>query len=54
VWSPEGVTSGAELCWDGSRLRCAEAVGAGENVSWYFPVADSLAFYGPSYGVSVW
>lgn len=54
VWSPEGVTSGAQLYWDGSRYRCAAAVGAGQNVSWYFPIADSLAFYGPAYGVSVW
>jgi streptogrisin C len=53
-WSPEGVTSGAQLYWDGSRYRCAAAVGAGENVSWYFPVADSLAYYGPAYGVSMW
>ena len=54
VWSPEGVTSGAQLYWDGSRYRCAAAVGAGESVSWYFPIADSLAWYGPRYGVSTW
>lgn len=54
TWSPEGVTSGAQLYWDGSRYRCAAAVGAGQNVSWYFPIADSLAYYGPAYGVTVW
>jgi streptogrisin C len=54
VWSPEGVTSGAQLYWDGSRYRCAEAVGAGESVSWYFPIADSLAYYGTAYGVTTW
>ncbi|GAB1516253.1 S1 family peptidase [Actinophytocola sp. KF-1] len=53
-WTPEGVTSGAQLYWDGSRYRCAAAVGAGQNVSWYFPIADSLAYYGPAYGVSMW
>ncbi|MGB3437856.1 MAG: S1 family peptidase [Actinophytocola sp.] len=53
-WSPEGVTSGAQLYWDGSRYRCAAAVGAGQNVSWYFPIADSLAYYGPVYGVTMW
>ncbi|MBB4910001.1 S1 family peptidase [Actinophytocola algeriensis] len=53
-WSPEGVTSGAQLYWDGSRYRCAAAVGAGQNVSWYFPIADSLAYYGPAYGVTMW
>jgi streptogrisin C len=54
VWSPEGVTSGARLYWDGTRDRCASAVGAGENVSWYFPIADSLAYYGSTYGVTMW
>ena len=54
VWSPEGVTSGAQLYWDGSRYRCAVAFGAGTNVSWYFPIADSLAYYGLAYGVTVW
>jgi streptogrisin C len=54
TWSAEGVTSGAQLYWDGSRYRCASAVGAGQNVSWYFPIADSMAYYGPAYGVTLW
>jgi streptogrisin C len=54
TWSAEGVTSGAQLYWDGSRYRCAQAVGAGTNVSWYFPIVDSLAYYGAVYGVTVW
>lgn len=53
VWSPEGVTSGAQLYWDGSRYRCGSAFGY-ENVSWYFPIADSLAYYGYKYGVTTW
>jgi hypothetical protein len=24
------------------------------NVSWYFPIADSLPYYGARYGVTVW
>ena len=53
VYAAEGVTSGATLRSDGSRLRCLSAFG-GENVSWYFPIADSLAYYGPGYNVSLW
>lgn len=53
VWSPEGVTSGAELYWDGSRYRCGSVFGYA-NVSWYFPIADSLAYYGAVYGVTTW
>ena len=53
VWSPEGVTSGAQLYWDGSRYRCGAVFGYA-NVSWYYPIADSLAYYGPRYGVSTW
>lgn len=52
-YAAEGVTSGATLHWDGSRYRCLSAFGE-TNVSWYFPIADSLAYYGPKYGVSVW
>ena len=52
-YAAEGVSSGAQLASDGSRLRCLSAFGQ-QNVSWYFPIADSLAYYGPKYGVSVW
>lgn len=44
----EGVVSGATL----NAGRCLEKVGQ-RNVSWYFPIADSLAYYGPRYGVVV-
>jgi streptogrisin C len=53
VWSTEGVTSGAQMYWDGSRLRCGE-VGGLDNFSWYFPIADSLSHYGPTYGLTTW
>lgn len=49
----EGVTSGASMVWDGSRYRCRAAFGQ-QNVSWYYPIADSLAYYGPKYGVTTW
>jgi streptogrisin C len=49
--SAEGVTSGAVLY--GASRRCGQAVGQ-PTVSWYFPIADSLAYYGPKYGVTVW
>lgn len=47
----EGVTSGASLY--GTAKRCGSAVGQ-PTVSWYFPIADSMAYYGPKYGVQVW
>lgn len=53
VYSPEGVTSAAQLRSDGTRLRCLQAFGL-QNVSWYFPIADSLAWYGPRHGVTMW
>ena len=55
TWSyaAEGVTSGAQLWTKDGALRCGQAVGQ-PNVSWYFPIADSLGYYGPKYGVSVW
>jgi streptogrisin C len=55
VYSAEGVTSGARMRSDGSRPRCLSAFGQ-QNVSWYFPIADSLAHYGhpTSYNVSLW
>lgn len=49
VWSPEGVTSGAQLIFG----RCLSTWGF-TNVSWYFPIADSLSYYSWAYGVSVW
>jgi streptogrisin C len=53
----EGVTSGASLIeWDGAR-RCIGAIFGWlglQNSSWYFPIADSLAYYGPRYGVTTW
>jgi streptogrisin C len=54
TWTPEGVSSGAQTSWDGDRWRCATAVGAEENISWYYPIAESLAFYGPGWGISTW
>ena len=47
----EGVTSGASLIIDQCRSSCSSVL---ENVSWYFPIADSLAYYGPKYGVTTW
>jgi streptogrisin C len=50
----EGVTSGASLRADSTgRLRCLSAFGQ-TNVSWYYPIATSLAYYGPRYGVGTW
>jgi streptogrisin C len=51
----EGVTSGARMRVDpatGKKL-CLSKFGE-KNVSWYFPIKDSLAYYGPKYGVTVW
>jgi streptogrisin C len=49
VWSPEGVTSGAQLFFG----SCLSKWGL-TNVSWYFPIADSLGYYGAVYGVTTW
>jgi streptogrisin C len=50
----EGVTSGASLITDFSgKKRCLSTFGL-PNSSWYFPIADSLAYYGPKYGVTTW
>jgi streptogrisin C len=49
VWSPEGVTSGASMLFN----RCLSTYGL-TNVSWYFPIADSLSYYGAVYGVTTW
>lgn len=53
TYAAEGVSSGAALRSDGTRLRCLSVFGQ-ENVSWYYPIAKSLAHYGPRYGVSTW
>ena len=55
VYAAEGVSSGARLMSDGSRLRCLSVFGQA-NESWYFPIADSLSYYGSSTGfnVSLW
>ncbi len=52
-YAAEGVTSGARLYTVNGALRCGQAAGQA-NVSWYFPIADSLAYYGPKYGISIW
>jgi streptogrisin C len=53
-YSAEGVSSGAQMFVDSSgRYRCLSVRGQ-QNVSWYYPVATSLAYYGPKYGVSLW
>jgi len=53
----EGVTSGASLIEWGGKLRCVGAIFGWlgiQSTSWYFPIADSLAYYGPKYGVTTW
>ena len=53
----EGVTSGASMVDWGGRKRCIAAIWGWlgfQNTSWYFPIADSLAYYGPKYGVTTW
>ena len=54
VYAAEGVTSGAVLKLDGSAGGAVSPRSARPNESWYFPIADSLAYYGPKYGVSLW
>jgi streptogrisin C len=50
----EGVTSGASMIKDSAgKKRCRSKFGL-SNISWYFPIADSLAYYGPKYGVTTW
>lgn len=54
----EGVTSGASLVNLNGQDRCIDALGLGwlgiKSVSWYNPVADSMAYYGAKYGVTTW
>ena len=35
------------------RRRCLAKFGQ-TNVSWYFPIANSMSYYGPKYGVTTW
>jgi streptogrisin C len=50
----EGVTSGARMRRDSAGIRrCLSKFGE-TNVSWYFPVVDSMAYYGPKYGATLW
>lgn len=48
----EGVTSGGMLYWKDGAYVCGQKVGQ-PNVTLHFPVADSLSYFGPKYGVSV-
>ncbi len=52
-YAAEGVTSGASLRSDGFRDRCLSVFGQA-NVSYYHPIADSIGYYGPRYGVGTW
>jgi streptogrisin C len=49
----EGVTSGARMRVKDGKKRCLSVFGE-QNVSWYFPIADSLPYYGAKYGVTLW
>ena len=48
TWAAEGVSSGATLIAN----RCLSFYGQ-QNVSYYHPIADSLNYYGPRYGVTL-
>ncbi|MDA0183884.1 hypothetical protein OJ997_26495 [Solirubrobacter phytolaccae] len=49
----EGVTSGASMPIVDGKKRCRAVIGQ-QNISWYFPVADSLPYYGARYGATLW
>jgi streptogrisin C len=49
----EGLTSGAQLAWDGTRWRCLGALGQ-PSVSWFMPIGSTLSFYGSAFGVALW
>jgi len=51
AYTAEGVTSGAILFGPGAQ--CGANVGQ-PTTSWYFPIADSLGYYGSVYGVAIW
>jgi len=53
TYRAEGVTSGASMIAFGGKKYCRAKFGL-QNISWYFPIADSLAYYGPKYGVTTW
>ena len=48
----EGVTSGASMITDVWGNKYCRAKYGLNNISWYFPIADSLAYYGPKYGIT--
>jgi streptogrisin C len=50
TYTAEGVTSGAVLY--GPSLLCGAKVGQ-PTISWYFPIANSLSYYTPAYGVTL-
>ena len=50
----EGVTSGASMIDGRHRQEALPREVRPGNISWYFPIADSLAYYGPKYGVTTW
>ena len=49
----EGLTSGGKSRKKDGRPRCLQVFGE-ENQTYYFPIADSLAYYGPNYGLTMW
>ncbi|WNV86977.1 S1 family peptidase [Umezawaea sp. Da 62-37] len=51
-WTAEGVTSGGALVEVDGRKRCRAAAGL-DNISFYYPVAKALAWYGPRFNVRV-
>ena len=52
--APRASLSGASMIEDHAARSSASRSSASSNMSWYFPIADSLAYYGPKYGVTTW
>lgn len=52
VWLAEGMTSGAALVEVDGRMRCLSAIGE-QNVSYYYPVAKAMEWYGPEIGLQL-
>jgi streptogrisin C len=50
----EGVTSGAVMPYDSTGHRRCLAKFGQTNISYYFPISNSLSYYGPKYGVTTW
>jgi streptogrisin C len=51
----EGVTSGASMIYNPvTKKKYCKAKYGQANVSWYFPISNSLSYYGPKYGVTTW